>query len=206
MQFRRGRAGSRAGDIIYNDARERIRDCDVLMYRGRSLESRIIRLVTGAPYSHAGLAVWWKGRLMVLEAVGRGVIVSPLSQNVRHYDGRVDWFTSKEEIPPEDRTAMVEMAQEELGKDYGTWGAIRAGLARLFGRAAQEGDSFRRERKLFCSQYVAQVYNRAGRDLRKGVSDRFMAPGDVAASPLLVRVGRLRKSPAGGRIATPGGL
>jgi len=64
----------------------------------------------------------------------------------------------------------------------------------------------RRELRLFCSHYVAQAYNAVGRDLKKGVSDRFMSPGDVAASPLLKRVGALRKSAVGReKPAGPGG-
>ena len=61
---------------------------------GDLFASRIIRWATGSPYSHAGLAVWWNERLMVLEAVGKGVVVTPLSANVRGYHGDVEWFTS----------------------------------------------------------------------------------------------------------------
>lgn len=179
--------------LQYSRTRLQIRDCDILLYRGRSWESRLIRLVTGAPYSHAGLAVWWNDRLMVLEAVGRGVVATPLSANVRRYDGRVELFTSVEEISPADRTRMVEFAQRELGKSYGTMQAILLGLRRLLGNRGGEGDSWRRARKLICSQYVAGVYTQAGRDLTAGVSDRFTAPGDIALSPLLRRLGNLRQ-------------
>ena len=40
---------------------------------------------------------------------------------------------------------------------------------------------------------VAEVYNAGERDLKKGVSDRFMSPGDIASSALLKRMGALRK-------------
>ena len=78
--------------------RPHLKNGDVLMYRGRSLESRIVRWVTRSEYSHAGLAVWWNGRLMVMEAVGRGVIVTPRSKNALSSPGFVEWFTSVEEI------------------------------------------------------------------------------------------------------------
>jgi hypothetical protein len=55
-------------------------------------------------------------------------------------------------------------------------------------------DKLRREERLFCSHYVAETYNSIGKDLKKGVSDRFMSPGDIAASPLLKRLGVLRKT------------
>ena len=194
MQTLKTRSYAAGEELQYADARHRIRDCDVLMYRGHSWQSRLIRLVTGAPYSHAGLAVWWNERLVVLEAIGRGVMVTPLSQNVRHYDGRVEWFTCVEEIPDGDRKKMVEFAQRELGKEYGTWKAIGLGLQRLLGMAADTGDSLRKARKLICSHYVAEVYNLVGRDLKKGVSDMFTTPGDIARSPLLRREAVLKKS------------
>jgi len=178
---------------FYGDARLQIKNGDVLMYRGRSLQSRLICLLTRSRYSHAGLAVWWNDRLVVMEAVGRGVMVTPLSSNVRHYDGRVEWYTSREDIPDSERIMLVAFAQRELGKEYATWRAILLGLRILINRRVEERDKLRREQKLFCSYYVAQAYNAIHRDLKRSFSDRFMSPGDIAASPLLRRVAILRK-------------
>jgi hypothetical protein len=190
------RTSPSAPAVEYDDNRGEIKNGDVLLYRGRSLESRLIRWATRSRYSHAGLAVWWNGRLMVMEAVGRGVVVTPLSKNVSLYPGYVEWFTSVEEIPDHERLQMVEFAQQELGKEYALWRAVLLGVRRLFQHDVETRDRMRRELRLFCSHYVAQAYNAVGRDLKKGVSDRFMSPGDVAASPLLKRVGALRKSAA----------
>ncbi len=191
MQSHTGTGTSRKE--FYGDVRLQIRNGDVLMYRGRSLQSRLICLLTRSRYSHAGLAVWWNDRLVVMEAVGRGVMVTPLSSNVRHYDGRVEWFTSREEITESERMQLVAFAQRELGKEYATWRAILLGLRILFNRRVEERDRLRREQKLFCSYYVAQAYNAINRDLKRGFSDRFMSPGDIAASPLLRRVAILHK-------------
>lgn len=178
----------------YDDIRNQIQNGDVLMYRGRSLESRIIMFVTRSRYSHAGIAVWWNERLMVMEAIGKGVVVQSLSQSVYDFYGDVELFTSKEEIPPEQRLQMITFAQQELGKEYAAWRAILLGLKILFQKNKERRDKLRRERRLFCSYYVAQTYNSIGRDLKKGVSDRFMTPGDIAESPLLRHVAVLRKS------------
>lgn len=188
-----------AGRVPYDRARSTIQDGDVLLYRGRSLQSRIIQWITGSPYSHAGLAVWWNDRLMVLEAVSRGVLVTPLSANVRAYQGDVEWFTSTVEIEEGRRQRLVLLAQKELGKEYATWKAILLGLRMLFGRTAERRDALRRQRKLFCSLYVAAVYNAIGLDLTKDVSDEFTSPADIARSPLLRRVAALKRegAPAG---------
>ncbi len=179
--------------MAYDDARVQIQNGDVLLYRGLSLASRVIRWVTGSPYSHAGLAVWWNGRLMVLEAVGKGVVVTPLSTNVRGYHGDVEWFASTEEITPDERLRLVEAAQKELGKEYATWKAVLLGIRRLLGAGIDRRDTLRRERKLFCSLYVAAVYNAIGRDLTKGISDSFTSPADIARSPLLRRIAALKR-------------
>jgi hypothetical protein len=193
MQLHSGKNLPAASPVDYDETRSQIKNGDVLMYRGRSLESTIIRWVTGSNYSHAGLAAWWNGRLMVLEAVGKGVVVSPLSQNVRAYRGRVEWFTSVEEISENERLRLIEFAQQDLGKEYTLWRALILGIRVLFGRNMETRDKLRREKRLFCSHYVAASYNAIGRDLKKRVSDRFMSPGDIASSPLLKRVGALLK-------------
>src|SRR5512143_49955 len=100
----KGMAPARQINILpYEDVRSSIRDGDVFMYRVRNLPSRLIQWATRSRYSHAGLAAWWNGRLMVLEAVGKGVVVTPLSANVRHYHGDVEWFMCVDEIPEADR-------------------------------------------------------------------------------------------------------
>ncbi len=194
MRSRSGKYQGAAPGIDYEESRELIKNGDVIMYRGRSLESKIIRWATGSRYSHAGLAAWWNNRLMVMEAVGKGVVVTPISKNVRSYPGRVEWFTSIEEIPEDQRLRMIEFAQLELGKEYALWRALFLGIRVLFQRTVESRDNLRRERQLFCSHYVAQAYNSIGRDLKKEVSDRFMSPGDIATSPLLKRLGVLVKS------------
>lgn len=182
--------------IAYDEHRAEINNGDVLMYRGKSLESRVIQWAIRSRYSHAGLAAWWNDKLMVMEAVGKGVVTTPLSSNVLGYRGDVEWFTPVEPIPEEDRLRLVEFAQRELGKEYALWKALLLGLRILFQHGREKRDRLRREGQLFCSHYVAEAYNAIGRDLKKGVSDRFMSPGDIADSPLLRRVGALKKRDA----------
>jgi hypothetical protein len=194
MQFKLRKDQEIVPSLDYLESRSHIKNGDVLMYRGRSLPSRVIRWVTGSRYSHAGLAAWWNDRLMVMEAVGRGVVVTSISRNIRSYPGGVEWFASIEEIPDDQRLRMVAFAQRELGKDYALRQALFLGIRVLFQRSSEQRDKLRREERLFCSHYVAEAYNSIGRDLKKGVSDRFMSPGDIAASPLLKRMGVLHKT------------
>jgi hypothetical protein len=179
--------------VKYAQARDQIKNGDVFMYKGRGFTSSIIRWVTHSPYSHAALAAWWNQRLMVMEAKGQGVVVNSTSRSIRHYRGDVEWFSCKKEISEDDRLRMVKFAQEELGKSYGRWKAIILGIKILFVHDFEKRDRLKREKKLFCSEYIAQIYNSIGLDLRKGRSDRFTKPSDIAKSPLLEKRGQLKK-------------
>jgi hypothetical protein len=176
----------------YNEVRLQIKNGDVILYTGKKIFSKLISWLTRSPYSHAGIAVWWNERLMVMEAVMGGVRIAPLSRNIYQHKGNVEWFSSKKEISDEDRLRMVIFAQEELGKSYARWKAVLFGLKILLNRDLSRKDQLRMENKLFCSQYVAQIYNSIGLDLKKNREDRFMSPGDVARSPLLEKRGEFK--------------
>jgi hypothetical protein len=189
LEIRKPDSESMEEKIRYEDIRSQIKDGDVLMFKGRYLHSSIIRGLTRSFYSHAGIAVWWNRRLMVMEAVERGVRILPLSRKISSYRGDVEWFCSKKEISERDRLRMIIFAQEELGKSYARWREIFFGWKILLRRDLSEKDELRRENKLYCSQYVAQIYNAIGLDLKKNRDDRFMSPDDVANSPLLEKRG-----------------
>ena len=169
----------------YQEIRNTIKNVDILMYQGTSLISRIIRKLTRSEYSHAGIVAWWNERLMVMEAVGKGVIVTPISNNIKNYKGKIHLYSAKIPISPDERLKMLQFAQLELGKEYATWKLILFGLKIIFKEDIDKRDELKRENKLYCSHYVAQIYNSGGHDLKKGVSDRFMRPEDIAKSELL---------------------
>ena len=172
----------------YQEIRDTINNADILMYKGTTLFSRLIRKVTKSEYSHAGIVAWWNDRLMVLEAVGKGVIVTPISSNISHYKGEVHLYSTKASISANVRSKMLQFAQQELGKEYATWKLILFGIKIIFKKNLDEKDELKRTNKLYCSHYVAQVYNSQGHDLKKGVSDRFMRPEDIANSKLLEKI------------------
>jgi Permuted papain-like amidase enzyme, YaeF/YiiX, C92 family len=176
----------------YEEVRLQIKNGDVIMYKGKKILPRLIRWLTKSSYSHAGIAVWWNERLMVMEAVMKGVRVAPLSRNIYQHKGNVEWFSCKKEISEGDRLRMVIFAQEELGKSYARWKTVLFGVKVLFKGDLSKKDELRMENKLFCSQYVAQIYNSIGLDLKKNREDRFMSPGDIARSPLLDKRGEFK--------------
>lgn len=188
----RGRSKVHPDALSYSGMRKTIASGDVLLYEGEMFFSWVIKKVTRSRFSHAGITVWWNERLMVMEAVSRGVVVTPLSASVGHYNGHVHWYTSKRPLSEEERKRMIIFAQEQLGKEYALWKAIWVGIQLLFSWKPEKRDRLKRERKLFCSAYVAQIYNSISVDLKPGCSDSSMVPEDIARSPELLPQGVLK--------------
>lgn len=94
----------------YDQAREFIKDGDVLAFKRRSGPLAILtRWVTQRPETHTGIAAWSGGRLLLVQANGGGVNVIPLSQEAE--------FAFDVYDPPAglDRDAIVLAAWEAIG-------------------------------------------------------------------------------------------
>ncbi len=173
--------------------RDEIKDGDILLYRGERFGSKIIRAVTRSEYSHAGIVAWWHGRLMVLEAMSKGVRAMPISKNIRTYKGKVVWYRVKEPVKAEQREAMLNYAKKELGKDYGRLKMILLGAWLIFKLDTIQRRLLNRRNKLYCSEYVSLVYKAAGIDLEPEIHDLLMTPQDIANSPLVECMGSFTK-------------
>jgi len=175
------------GLVHYAGIRREIRDGDILLFRGKSWISRIIRRVTGSPYSHAAIVSWWNDRLMVLEAVGKGIVVSRMSVVVHQYSGKVELWTTDEKLV---RTEVIRVAQRLLGKRYSPYKLIR-NLGRLvFRRPRQdEVDPDAPPDDFICSEFVSRVWRAGGIDLVSGAPDVYTKPSDIAKSPYLRKIG-----------------
>jgi hypothetical protein len=185
------RSGSGAteqrGLVHYAGIRREIRDGDILLFRGKSWISRIICRLTRSPYSHAAIVAWWSDRLMVLEAVGKGIVVSRMSVVVNHYSGKIDLWTTDEGLS---RAEVILAAQRLLGKRYSPYKLIR-NLGRLvFGRPRHdEHDPEAPPEDFVCSEFVSRVWRAGGIDLVNDSPDVYTKPSDIARSPHLRRIG-----------------
>ncbi len=175
----------------YNQYRDQMKDGDVLLFKGSGVLSRIIQWKTKSAYSHAGLVVWWNGRLMVLEAVGKGVRATPISYNLKKYAGGIDYFRCVDYIPTGNRKKMVAFAQLQLGKEYDTKRLIAFFFKLLRGERLGIKESDKEQNTYFCSEYVSEVYEVADIDLVEERSSQFTSPDKLADSQKLEFVGTL---------------
>jgi len=91
--------------LKYDEIRKQINDGDVLLYKGKGLFrsgfiAAPVQIVTRSDYSHARIAAWWNDQLMVIEAVGNGVIVNPLSLSLKRCHATLEWYSCKGGICP----------------------------------------------------------------------------------------------------------
>ncbi len=181
--------------VLYSNAREQIQTGDVLLFRGTSAVSRIIRWGSRSPYSHAGLAAWWGDRLIVFQAVSRGAQVVPVSSAVDAYDGQVDWWAPKADITL-DPEELLNHAVTMLGRAYAFSGVLRLMWRMAVRRFRGLRDAKDAPKELFCSQYVSYCYRKAGVDLVLHADDASTSPGDLATSGQLVMKGVLHADPS----------
>lgn len=184
--------------LNYKEWRDILRDGDVVMYSGSGFFSWLIKKITRSNYSHAGIVVWWNNRLMVLEAISKGIVVTPLSENISHYHGDVDLFCHMNLVDKWDkqhaaiRTQISIHAQLQLGKKYNRWRMIVYAWRLLYRTPFDKRDAFRKSSKMYCSYYVASCYNAAGLDIVPGLADSYTTPGDIVKSRKITKMGILK--------------
>ncbi len=127
----------------YAEARPLIRSGDVIAQTHRrwdtlaDLQIQAVRVATQSEYSHVGIAWSIAGRLFVLEAVGAGVRIFPLSR-------AGDFFLLDRGIWSDEAEAR---AMRHVGAPYSKLDAVRS----FFGLSDDTDDAW------FCSEYVCVV-------------------------------------------------
>ena len=182
--------------LNYDDIRSDMKDGDVLMFKGTGWLSSLIKSKTNSVYSHAGIVAWWGDRLMVLEAVGKGLEARPISYNLKKYEGGFDYYRPKKEITQTNRKKMLTYAQLQLGKKYATMRMVVFFFKVMLGlkfSQKEKDDSAGVSWEYFCSHYVAAIYNSIGIDLQINMSDKYTSPGLVAKSDIFEMVGVCHK-------------
>lgn len=180
----------------YQQHRHDMQDGDVLIFKGQSWLSKIIKWRTRSDYSHAGVVVWWNDRLMVLEAIGQGVLARPISYNLDHYRGDIEYFRPSQEIATETRTRMAQFAQAQLGKKYASRRLLSFFFKLLLNRPLLSQDKAAAPCRYFCSEYVADIYAKNGLDLDIERSSGYTSPDRLACAPGLTFVATLNRKNA----------
>jgi len=184
--------------VSYDDrsVRRRIADGDVLLFRSRGLIWKTIAVAGRSEYTHAGMAGWWRNRLMLVEMTSGGGRAQLLSHVADKWPGVVDVYRFNAEHVVAHSHAWEVITTEALsqmigitGSNYGWWNLLRASFYHLpflrFMVSPNEQDAENSLWPPFCSQAVASAYRMTGVDLVPNLADRLTEPGDLARSALL---------------------
>lgn len=143
--------------LTYQHARDEIQTGDLIALRGtRGLFAWLIRIITGSPYTHTGIAIWINGRLLVVETRQGPASLVPVS-HYAHDD--FDVFRA-----PLDCKQLALGSREVILNSIGAlrayaWGDIvRVALHELIGVPLPKPAADR----LICSSLSEYIYRRLG--------------------------------------------
>jgi uncharacterized protein YycO len=152
-----------------------IRLGDILLVRGNTWIDKIIRKITGSPYSHVA------GVVNSQEAVEILPFQKTRFQKLSSYTGRTDIFTCID-LTREQRRKIVEHIANKVGTKYDykllLWEVSRYLLNWKFPYQARE--------KCLCSTLWTEAYRKAGVDLCPDIL--YPSPGDLGNSSILQKV------------------
>ena len=185
----------------YDEIRADLSTGDIVLFSGRSFGSRLIQRATRCRWSHVAMAVrvpeydfvcLWEsttgGQVEDLRSgrVRRGVQLVPMSERVRQYEGRI--AVRHRAGGPRVYTPKViaELRAELRGRPYEE-SMIDLACAALEGSHGGEEDLS----SLFCSELVAEAYQRLGLLPDDPPSDTY-TPADFSAAAGLELLGGAR--------------
>lgn len=149
--------------LKYDDAREQIRDGDILLCSGQSYIAKTIQYITNSPYNHVGVFSRMGARVMLFEAWDYGVRLIPFSlyftkyyDNGKQFEG--DLFVARKDAG----ISNFDFALSKLGISYDYIDLFKilrneTIFGRIFGRS-----KYKKTEPLICSEYVYDIFVDAG--------------------------------------------
>jgi hypothetical protein len=182
----------------YADIREDLNTGDIVLFSGKGLISNVIKRFTGSPWSHVGMVIcspewnmkllWESTTLSKLKDITsgearQGVQLVPLSERIKTYEGEVG-IRKLLHTEPLNNQALIDLRAEVKGRPY------EESKIELF-KSAHDGFMGGNEEdlsSLFCSELVAEAYQRLGLITEDTPSNEF-TPADFGNYFPLIRAG-----------------
>ena len=183
--------GIQKTSLPYNQARPDIRTGALLLWRGRGIVSKFIRVAGRSKYSHAGMAMWVHGILLCLEvrefAGGRAVT---LSSQVRRFPSQIDVFNPNPAFEQFDAIGAARAMLRKSGNEYSYGGIALASLihlpvVRLYFEPGDDEEGGSDITPEYCSMAISDAAKRGGgEDPVPNLGNAWTEPGDLARSKL----------------------
>jgi hypothetical protein len=170
----------------YSEARDAIRNADLLLFRRRNWYTRLIAVAGRSPYVHAALAGWWNDRLMCVEMTNGGGRAQLLSNIVARWPGTCDVYQANATRRRFARAKALRAMIGITGRQYGWVNLCRAAVLHAPGLRFLAGpdvnDAEASSWPPFCSEAVSMACRAGGLDPVPNLPDRLTEPADLARS------------------------
>ena len=124
-------------------------------YKPISYLTLIIRAITHDYYNHAGIIIFNWSQLFINEAIGKGVVTSPISLSIKNYIIKI--------VRPKDQKytegEIATKANSKLGTGYDFLGLLFYQVIYQIKKKWYGYTQEYAEKNMYCSDYVAWIYN-----------------------------------------------
>ena len=160
-----------------------LKSCDILLYKGTSVISKLIQWRTKSLYSHVAVVVGAEMNLAIESNTGSQAGVRAL--DLRKLDTKtIDVFRVKpgNAFKPEQ---VISYLVKCLGSQYDFAGVLWLGVLKTL-NLQEKANRFQIDRDYFCSELVYEAFKSAGLDIVPQIgSAETTSPGDISRSPIL---------------------
>ena len=171
---------------------DRLKPCDILLYKGKGFTSWLIQAGTGSKYDHVAVVANPQMNLAIESNTGRqsGVRAIDLRKLQAH---SIDIYRVRPQFSfkPEQ---VISYLVSRLGAPYDWGGVIALGamkaLSFVTGFKKFTGfHQFQKNKDYFCSELVYEAFEKGGLDIVPQVSEADVtSPGDIAASDRVEKI------------------
>ncbi len=170
---------------------EHLKNCDILLYKGRTFSSRLIQFGTSSKYSHVAVVVHPKMNLAIESNVGHQDGVRAL--DLRKLDGStVDVFRIKSGFKFE-AEKVISFLVARLGARFDwlgvTWLGVLKAASLLTAFRFKPHNEFQRQKDYFCSELCYEAFKEGGLDIVPQIGEaEITSPGDISRSDRLDKI------------------
>jgi uncharacterized protein YycO len=172
---------------------DHLKTCDILLYKGKSFNSKLIQWGTGSEFSHVAVVVDPTKFLAIESNTGHQSGVRAL--DLRKADETIITTLRIKGEHVFDARKTLSFLVAHLGAKFDTLGVTWLGVLKVFSKipgVKAKANKFQKEKDYFCSELCYQAFLEGGLDIVPEVPDaEVTSPGDIANSSRLEVVSQL---------------
>lgn len=193
-------------NLKFDSAKQYLEPCDLLLFKGKGIVSRFIKVFSKGKYTHIGLVSRSNGYISLLEMrEWKGGREVNLEREIKKYPGQIDVYRAAPTIKKclydrylsrivekeivLDKIAIVDCMKELTGSDY-NYGSIwqiakrnLPGIRWFYSNGNMEVDNpVVGSISYICSSAIANCFSKSGYKLVLNKRDELITPNDISRS------------------------